>query len=234
MEHIILVGGGRVGSYLIQKLLRRRNEYSITIIDTNQRVLDRIEKRCKKFENITTIKGDATNKNVLKKAGIEDVDIIVAATRNDEVNLLIGIIAKDYGLKKIITRTENPSHIKMFKKLGLDEVVSPELATCINIQKQIINLNSMNLHHAGKDEYEIIELTLKSKKLIGKKIGDISPSKDFIIIQCHKYNEETERISQNDIILEKDDKITILGKSKNIKKIKKLFIKSSLLKSLKK
>lgn len=226
MEEIIIVGGGRVGIRLID-LLNKREDYHITLIDDNKKALSLIKE---KYETVNIVRGNATNKTVLENAGIENADIIVAATSIDEVNLLIGILSQGYHLKKIIARTANPSHIKMFKKLGLNEVVSPELTTCMDIQKLIINSLSVKMLTTGSDDMELVEITVKSNKVVGKEIGQISPSKDFIIVLCNKNNEDI--IAQNNIVLSKDDKITVLVKSNKIKKVKKYFTKSGLLSSI--
>ena len=141
MENIIIVGGGKVGIRLIE-LLKKQKNYNITLIDNHLEVIEAIKE---KYTDVNIVNGDATNKKVLLKAGIEECDIIVAATSIDEVNLLIGMIAQNYNLSKIIARTANPTHIKMFKKLGLNEVISPELTACSNIEKLIIKPNIADL-----------------------------------------------------------------------------------------
>lgn len=226
MQNIIIVGGGRVGFRLI-KLLKKQANYNITLIENNQQINDMIKKE---YEEVNIVNGDATNKSTLIQAGIETADIIVAATSTDEVNLLIGMIAQNYNLSKIIARTANPTHIKMFKKLGLNEVISPELTACSNIEKLIIKPNIADLSISGKGDCELIDISVKAKKVIGKQIGQISPTKDFIIIMCEKNDEEL--IANNDIVLEKDDTITVLVKRNAIKKTKKYFTKNSILGSL--
>lgn len=226
LQNIIIVGGGRVGFRLI-KLLKKQANYNITLIENNQQINDMIKKE---YEEVNIVNGDATNKSTLIQAGIETADIIVAATSTDEVNLLIGMIAQNYNLSKIIARTANPTHIKMFKKLGLNEVISPELTACSNIEKLIIKPNIADLSISGKGDCELIDISVKAKKVIGKQIGQISPTKDFIIIMCEKNDEEL--IANNDIVLEKDDTITVLVKRNAIKKTKKYFTKNSILGSL--
>lgn len=222
-KNIIIVGGGHVGNGLIIRL-RKRSNYNITIVDDNEKRLEKIKNV---FKDVRIVKGNATNRKILEKAGIQTADIIVVATSTDEINLLIGIIAQEYGVAKVISRTENPSHIKMFKRLGLSEVVSPELTTCISILKLITSTNNIvELPSTGKESYEIVEIPVSSKKIIGKKIGDISPDKNFIIMQCFKKSIDEELIAQNDIILEEGDVITLLVKKSYFKKIKKIFCKT--------
>lgn len=223
MVNVIIVGGGRVGIHLIAKLMKRTG-YNVTLIDIHKRIIDYVKKN---YEDVTVIRGDATNKKVLVDAGIADADIIVIATSVDEVNLLIGITAQKYNLDKVIARTANPDHVKIFKKLGLNEVVSPELAACGDIEKMIISPNVADLAISGKGDCELVEVHVKSSKVIGKCVGDVSPRDYFIIVLCQKDGHTL--IAQDDIVLEKDDSITVLVKRKDIKKVKKFFTKNSLL-----
>lgn len=223
MVDVIIVGGGRVGLHLIEKL-KKRSFYHITVIDNCQKNIDNLKK---KYEDITIIKGDATNKKILEKAKIENANILVIATGSDEVNLLIGITAQKYELDKVIARTTNPSHIKMFQKLGLNEVVSPELAACSDIEKIIAPEKISEIAVTGKGDFELIDVNVKSGKIVGKRIGDISPDKNFIIVMCHKNDRIL--LAENDIVLEKGDMVSILVRTKAIKKTRKLFTKNSIL-----
>ncbi|MBR0471846.1 MAG: TrkA family potassium uptake protein [Methanosphaera sp.] len=223
MINVIIIGGGRVGLHLIDTL-RKRHNYSITLIENHKSIYDIVDK---KYDDVKIIKGDATDRKILIKAGIETADILVIATSIDEVNLLVGIIAQDYNLNKIIARTTNPSHMKMFKKLGLNEVVSPELAACSDIEKKIIPQNISEIAVTGKGDYELMDVTVKSSKVIGKRIGDISPSNDFIVVMCHK--DDKFLIAENNIVLEKEDVVSVLVRTKAIKKTKKYFTKSGIL-----
>ncbi|RAP52248.1 MAG: hypothetical protein BZ138_03455 [Methanosphaera sp. rholeuAM270] len=222
MKKVIIVGGGRVGRYLIEKL--KQQDYDITLIDNHK---DNIKIIKDKYDDVKIIKGNATEKKSLISAGIEDANILVVATSTDEVNLLISIVAQEFNLDKIIARTTNPSHIKMFKKLGLNEVVSPELAACSDIEKMIIPQSISEIAVTGKGDFELIDVIVKSGRVIGKCIGDISPNKDFIVVMCHK--EEDYLIAKNDIVLEKDDVVSLLVKTKAIKKTRKYFTKSGIL-----
>ncbi len=223
MVDVIIVGGGRVGIHLIEKL-KKRSFYHVTLIDNCQKNIDNVKK---KYEDVTIIKGDATKKKTLEKAGIKTANILVIATSADEVNLLIGITAQKYDLDKVIARTTNPSHIKMFQKLGLNEVVSPELAACSNIEKMVVPQNLSEIAVTGKGDFELIDVYVKSSKVVGKRIGDISPNKNFIIVMCHK--KDNVLIAENDIVLEKGDMVSILVSTPAIKKTRKFFSKNSIL-----
>lgn len=220
---LIIVGGGRVGVHLIDKL-KDCPRYNITLIDDNTKNMEELEEE---YDDVRFIIGNATEKKTLEKAGIETADIVVAATSVDEINLLIGITAQKYNVKKIIARTTNPSHIKMFKKLGVSEVVSPELAACSDIEKMIIPQNISEIAVMGKGDFELIDIPVKSNRVAGKCICDISPNKNFIVVLCHK-NDDT-YIAQNNIVLEKGDLVSVLVRTKYIKKTRKYFTKNNIL-----
>ncbi len=221
MTNVIIVGAGKVGTRLL-KLLTKRSGYNITIIDTKRCVLD----LKKKYDDINVIRGDATNKTVLEKAGIEDADIIVIATSVDEVNLLIGIVAQNYDLQKTIARTNDPSHIKMFKKLGLNEVVSPELTTVIDIEKLIVNPDHIKLPSSEEEDYIITDVIVKSKKAIGSTVGSLSPTSKYIVLLV--YRDGQYNIAQNDTVLQKEDRVTILTRSQDLNHANNVFYKNSL------
>ena len=223
LYELIIVGGGRVGVHLIEKL-KDCPRYNVTLIDDNTENMIALEE---KYEDITFIIGNATEKKTLEKAHIENADIVVAATSVDEINLLISITAQKYNVKKIIARTTNPSHIKMFKKLGVSEVVSPELAACSDIEKMIIPQNISEIAVMGKGDFELIDIPIKSHKVVGKCVCDVSPNKNFIIVLCHKKDETF--IAQNNIVLEKGDLVSVLVRTKSIKKTRKYFTKSNIL-----
>lgn len=222
-RNVIIVGGGRVGIHLIENL-RKHNHYRITLIDPHDEINEFIKE---KFDDVTTISGDATKVETLERAGIKSAHIVVAATSLDEINLLIGLTANKYNLEKVITRTTNPEHIKMFQKLGVKEVVSPELAACSDIEKIIIPQNVSELAIMGKGDFELIDIPVKANRVVGKCICDISPNKNFIIVMCHKNDEIF--IAQNNIVLEKGDLVSVLVRTKAIKKTRKYFTKNGLL-----
>lgn len=114
----IIVGGGKVGYYLLKTLAERG--YLVSLVE-------RSEQRCREIaEDIHAeiICGDGTEIDVLRDAGIEDADIIAAVTGTDEENLVICEIAKlNFDVNNTIARVNNPKNMKIFKALGVDKTV---------------------------------------------------------------------------------------------------------------
>jgi trk system potassium uptake protein TrkA len=114
----IVVGGGKVGFYLIKTLLSKKLD--VILIEKNASSAYRISNEL----NIEVVHGDGTDLRVLKEAGIENCDVIAAVTGNDEENLVICQIAKvQYKVAKTLARVNNPKNITMFRQLGVDKAI---------------------------------------------------------------------------------------------------------------
>ncbi len=137
----IIVGGGKIGYYLLKTLQERG-------VDTV--IVERDQEMCAKIaEDLSSevICGDGTDIDVLRDAGIGDAEIVAAVTGTDEENLVICEIAKtSFSVPRTIARVNNPKNIAMFKALGIDKIVcSTEV---------IANLIENDL---DRDDYHVIQ-----------------------------------------------------------------------------
>jgi trk system potassium uptake protein TrkA len=165
--------------------------------------------------------GNGTDTKILEEANIAEADVFVAATGNDEANLLSCILVKQYNVPKIIARLSNPDHEDAFRKVGITDVISPELTAAGYLEKLISRPKIADLIVIGKGSGEILDIKVENKKVVGKKISDISPTDDHIIVAI--YNNGDLTIPQRDIILNRGDRISVLVKTKSVKKVTNLF-----------
>ena len=127
--NIIICGAGRVG-FTIAKLLSEQN-HSITVIDQSSDDIQKINESL----DVKAIVGKATFPNVLENASANEADMIIAVTRNDEINMLICQIAYSvFNVQKKIARIRsqdylNPKFTKVYNKenLPIDVIISPEI-----------------------------------------------------------------------------------------------------------
>ena len=136
--NIIICGAGRVG-YTISKLLTEQN-HSVTVIDQSSDDIQKINENL----DVKAIVGKATSPIILEKADTKDADMIIAVTRNDEINMLICQIASTlFNVPKKIARIRsqeylNPKFSSLFSKenLPIDFIISPELEIAKSIQRK--------------------------------------------------------------------------------------------------
>lgn len=114
----IIVGGGKIGYYILKAL--REGKYEVSLIERSQEVCTRIAEEI----DAVILCGDGTDPDVLTDADIANVDIVAAVTGKDEENLVICQIAKlKFGVRKTIARVNNPKNIPLFSELGVDRTV---------------------------------------------------------------------------------------------------------------
>lgn len=209
--YIVIMGAGRVGLNLASNLVSRGHD--VTLIENDDTLCGNAAAEL----DALVICGNGTDTKTLEEANVADADVFVAATGNDEANLLSCILVKQFDIKKIIARLSNPDHEEAFKKVGIDDVISPELTAAGYLEKIITRPKVADLIVIGKGDAEILDITVKNKKVIGKRVGDISPTDDYIIVAVYKNGEIT--IPREDMILNEGDKISILVKTKAVKTI---------------
>lgn len=215
--YVVIMGGGRVGLNLASFLIA--DGHDVTLIESDDSLCSNAASEL----DALVICGNGTDTKTLDEAHLNDADVFVAATGNDEANLLACVLVRDYNPPKIIARVSDPSHGAAFKKIGIDSVISPELTAASYLEKLIIRPKIADLVVLGKGDAELLDLTLENEKVIGKKIGDISPTTDFIIVAVYENGNIT--IPKPDMVLNKGDKISILVKTKFAREVMKRFTK---------
>ncbi|MDI6723337.1 MAG: TrkA family potassium uptake protein [Methanobacterium sp.] len=215
--YIVIMGAGRVGLHLASNLVSRGHD--VTLIENDEHLCSNAAAEL----DALVICGNGTDTKTLEEANVGEADVFVAATGNDEANLLSCILVKQYNISKIIARLSNPDHEEAFKKVGIDDVISPELTAAGYLEKLITRPKVADLIVIGKGDAEILDITIKNKKVIGKHVGDISPTDDFIIVAVYKNGEIT--IPKDDMVLNEGDKISILVKTDAIKDVVKMCTK---------
>jgi trk system potassium uptake protein len=167
---VIVAGGGKVGSNVARSLVAGGHE--VTLIE--QRPF-RFEKLEDEFEH-RAIRGDATELYVLERAGIErPPDVVVAATGDDEDNIVICQIAQErYGVEKVIARVNNPKNQQHFDFLGISPTVSAVSSVMAMIEHEVPEHGLVHLLQLRKEDLEIVEVQVgQSSPCVGKKIGEL-------------------------------------------------------------
>jgi len=212
--YIIILGGGRVGLTLTKLLIN--DGYDVTLIESNEDLSNDLATELDAW----IIHGNGTETKTLENANVQDADFFIAATGNDETNLLSSVLVKNYKMPyeipKVISRVSNPDNVDAFKRVGIDDVISPEINAANFLQKIISNPHVADLTRFGKGEAEILDIIIGNEKFDGKKISEISPTDDYMVIAT--YHKDKLIIPKPDTILRKGEKISLLVKKKAFKK----------------
>jgi len=207
--YFVVVGGGKIGVELVRLLLGDDNE--VLLIEKKKEKCDVVSDEF----GIIVINDDATKEGVLEQANIKEADAIVVLTDSDEINLIIGMIAKSKGAKMVAIKLTKTSYNKeILDKMGIDLAIHPEAAAASYIEEfllkpAVIDLASLNTGNAEIQEI----LVTKDSPFFKKKVKDLSTDKSRLIAI---YETNNIKYPKEDYILKENDKILVLvNKSKS-------------------
>lgn len=130
---IVIIGGGKIGYYLVQSLVREGHE--VTVIEKNRVKAQHISDD---FDAVS-IAGDGCDPRVLEEAGVGRADVLVAGTGDDEDNLVICQVAKlRFHVPYAIGRVNNPKNEIVFQKLGIDSTINSTGLVLKEIQSLLV------------------------------------------------------------------------------------------------
>jgi len=211
--NIIICGAGRVG-FTIAKQLSEQG-HSITVIDTSSEDIQKIDDAL----DVKAIVGKATYPTILEKANASETDMIIAVTRNDEINMLICQIAFSiFNIPKKIARIRsqdylNPKFTTVYNKenLPIDVIISPEIEIAKSIQRKLEAPGALDSVPFADNKIRLLEILINEGcNLINFKLKDLTK----------KYP----NIDANVIGIIREDKFIIPKKEDDIKKNDKIYV----------
>jgi len=217
MQNVMILGGNRIA---IQTAL------ILAKLGINTKLIERDKEKCDKIAELLPhsliINGDGTNIDLLKSEGIKTTDGFVAVTGYDEYNLLVALLAKHLGTKKVIAKIDRSNYIPILEKIGVDAVVNPRIITTSAILQFIRRGEIVSLTLLKEGKAEVIELMVHSNsKIINKPLRNANLPKNSIIGAVIRKDRVI--IPHGDDTIQAQDKIIIFALSSAIKKIENIF-----------
>ena len=203
--YMIIVGGGSVGYHLCKALLKEGHEVL---------VLDKDAARCESFEDelgSVCVRGDGCEVATLAEAGVSRAEVFIAATDEDEDNLVACQVAKHkFGVPRTIARVNNPENEKIFRKLGVDCPISVTTLILEHIEEKIPTHPLIHLLAMGDEKMEIVEVRiLEGSKSVGKSMKELLLPSDSILALLIR-NGQKPQVPTADTVLEVNDRIIAL------------------------
>ena len=162
--NIIIAGGGKVGGTLAEQLAAEK--HSVTIIDTNQDILDRLNNQL----DVLCIRGSCTSRGTLIEAGAGDADVIIAATDSDEVNLLCCHCAHRLGVPHSVARVRDTGYMNDLDSLrgdlGITMLVNPELSAAVEISRILRFPSASNVETFARGRVELVSFQVQPQDFL--------------------------------------------------------------------
>ena len=209
---IIIVGGGKSGFALASALSDEGHD--VTIVDNSDEVVSYISNAL----DVICVQGSGTDSDVLKDAGVENADLLIATMRSDETNMICGIAARRLGTKHVIARVSATQYLKqnefLRETLGLSVVVNPEYECAKEISRIIKFPSASHVSTFSKCQLEIAEYRIAAgSPLIGLQLKDLPRFGSNVV---ERGNEAI--IPRGGFSLRENDKLSVFGSATELRK----------------
>jgi trk system potassium uptake protein TrkA len=218
-KRVLIAGGGNIGARLAETL---EGEYSVKVIETSHarcRVLSEL------LKHSLVIEGSAAEPQLLAEENIEGTDVFCALTNNDESNIMMSMLAKRMGAKKVITLITNRAYAELVGD-EIDIAISPQEITIGSLLAHVRKGDISAVHALRRGAAEAIEVITHgdaySSRVIGRRIEEI-PLPEGVTIGAIVRGEEV-LIAHHDVTIESDDHVILFVVDKRkISAVEKLF-----------
>lgn len=230
LRNIILVGAGRIGTQVAEHLIEKnktpfykkifdssanKNMNNLVIVDSNK---ERSKEACDLFPNAKVLCGDITDESMVKEEGLDKFDLLIAATHNHEMNMIISAYMESLGVEKAIALVAQSQFADIARKLGV-EVPIPLRDTIVDsIMSHLHGKNVTGIHTVANGAFELVECDLPStSKFSGKALKDIAKPGEYLLLLIKKVGAEDYEIPGGNTILNAGDHLVLIEKAGNKK-----------------
>lgn len=208
-KRITIAGGGNIGLRLAHKLEHR---YSVKIIERDH---DRCIFLSEQLTNCIVLHGSASDQDLLLEESIEDTDVFLALTNDDEANIMSSLLAKRLGARKVMTLINNRAYVDLVQGGDIDIAISPQQNTIGSLLTHVRRGDMVNVHSLRRGAAEAIEVIAhgdsRTSKVVGRKIEDIDLPEGAAIGAIVRERDGVSQvlIAHDNIIVESDDHVIV-------------------------
>ena len=238
VHRIMIAGGGRVGQRLARQLAQTPGRFNIKIIEDNA-------ERCVELASalpseVLVLQGDTTDENLLGDEGIEEVDLFLALTDDDEDNIMSCLLAKRMGARRVLALINRRSYADLMHGTQIDIALSPAQAMLGELLAHVRQGDVQAVHSLRRGVAEALEIVArgdrKSSKVVGRKVSELPLPRDvhmgLIVRGLHsapdgapqETGEPQVIIPRSGTVIESDDHVVFfLPHKRLVRDVEKLF-----------
>ncbi len=215
--HIIVVGCGKVGQTIVRCL--SKEEHDIAVIDVDPSVTEDVSAQY----DVLGVVGNGASYSVLKEAGVEDADLLIAVTDSDEQNLLCCLFARKVGSCSTIARVRNPVYSQEIgyikEELGLSMTVNPEYAAAEEIARLLRFPSAIKIETFAGGHAELLQFVIPEGSLLdGTALSELPGRLSSRILVGAVERADEAIIPGGNFILRGGDTVSIVSAPKDAKR----------------
>jgi len=242
LRRIGIVGGGHIGVLIAEGILninknlnpfqkagnqafslfrnfKSKSSRRVVIIEQDYALCKELSAR---FPEALILNEYISDESFVAEENLGDLDLIITATTNQELNIITAVYLKSLGVKRTIAMVNGPGYETIARKLGVDVVISLATVVADSILSNLIGKGVREVHHLGDGTLEILEVEIGKNSPVAKKaITEFKLSTDALVMLVNRA--ETSFIPRGDYIFTPGDKIILITKIGSEAELDKFF-----------
>lgn len=217
--NIIIVGCGKVGYTLTEQLVREGHD--ITVVDTKSEAIQNVTD----VFDVMGVSGNGASMHVLREAGIEAADIVIAVTGSDEINMLCCTVARKVGGElAAIARVRNPDYAEeltyLRQQLGIALIINPELEAAREIARLLSRPQALTISAFAKGHAEMVRFKIPAgNRLDGRSIVELNGIFRFSFLVCAVERDGKVVIPNGQFCFRAGDELSVIASRKDAHRI---------------
>jgi len=217
VEHVVIAGAGHVGLALAERLIHQK--IRVTVI---QRGRERAFDFAAKVPEALVLEGNAIDAEVLKEAGVAEADYFVAATQDDENNLLASLLARETGARVVVALYHRPEFLGLMQAVKIDVPVSPRMMIAGTILRMVHRQEILSMDLVEGGDAEIVEFKVPPKAhVLKRKLADLRFPRAAIVGAVLRGDQNF--VPGGDFQFEEGDRALVFTLSEALPDLEKLF-----------
>jgi trk system potassium uptake protein TrkA len=214
-KRVLIIGGGNLGLKLGQ---------AMETLSIHTKLIDKSPERCRQLaeelDRVIILQGDGSDQELLQEENVQNMDVVVTLTGDEETNILTSLLAKRLGAQKTITRISRFSYFPLVSAIGLDHIVSPRLAAINTILQHVRRGKVLSAMALKGEEAEALEaVALETSDIVGKPLRKISFPKGALVVTIMRGDDVIIPTGNSEI--QPEDRIIILATRQAIPQVEK-------------
>ena len=219
-KRIIIAGGGNIGNRLARLLEESR--YQVKVIEKNY---ERASKLAERLDKTIVLEGDVADESLLLEENVENTDVFIAVTNDDEANILSSMLAKRLGAKRVMSLINRPSYVDLVES-SIDLAISPQQITLGALLTHIRRGDIVAVHALRRGSAEAIEIIVhgdsKTSRIVGRRLAEINLPPGTTI--CALVRREEVLMADENLLIQADDHVIVFVTDKRyVPAVEKLF-----------
>lgn len=216
---IVIAGGGNVGLHVAQTIEAKQPKTKVKLIEPN---LQRANAIADQLRRSLVLHGSALDQKLLIEAEIQDADLMVTLTNDDQVNMLAAVMAKGLGCKSNLVLINNPDFLNLSKSLGIDAHISPRSVTISRVLQHVRRGRIRAVHSVQKGQAEIIEAeALETSPMVGAPLRELDLPAGLRIGAIYRNGEVIK--PDGNVRIKPKDRVVLFATAETVKQVEQMF-----------